>query len=145
MRKLLLAALILLVTGCSATNPLAELTDGPCTTDQKNLVIEHIAGQVDAIAAKDWTLAYSFAAPTFQSAVDIDLFTLLISEQYKLLINNEGYSFGNCKILNSLLVQQITVSGTRDNIRMSYRLSVEDEKLGVVSAEITGVSEDIST
>ncbi len=42
-------------------------------------------------------------------------------------------------------MQKITVVGLNDDFRMTYRLSVEDQKLGVVAAAVTDVSEDIST
>jgi hypothetical protein len=37
------------------------------------------------------------------------------------------------------------VVGLNDDFRMTYRLSVEDQKLGVVVAAVTEISEDIAT
>ena len=54
-------------------------------------------------------------------------------------------SFDSCEIENERLVQKITVVGLNDDFRMTYRLSVEDQKLGVVAAAVTEISEDIST
>ena len=142
MRKVLPVVMLLLLSGCSSAPPLSQLADGPCTTVQKNLVTDHIAGQVDAIADKDWTVAYSFAAPSFQETVDFDLFTQIISQQYSFLITNEGYDFGSCKIKNSQLVQELTVLESSGNFLMSYLLTVEDQKLGVFSAELTELSTD---
>ena len=72
-------------------------------------------------------------------------FTQIISEQYVLLITNKGYTFDSCEIENERLVQKITVVGSNDDFRMTYRLSVEDQKLGVVAAAVTDVSEDVAT
>jgi hypothetical protein len=121
------------------------LPDGKCSQSQQLLVKEHISGQIDAIADKNWQRAYTFAAKSFQERIDLDRFTEIISQQYVLLITNKGYTFDNCEIENEQLVQRITVVGLNDDFRMTYRLSVEDQKLGVVVAAVTEISEDIAT
>jgi hypothetical protein len=119
--------------------------DGSCSSSQQLLVKDHISGQIDAIADQNWQKAYSFAAKSFQEAIDLDRFTEIISQQYVLLITNKGYTFDSCAIENERLVQKITVVGSNDDFRMTYRLSVEDQKLGVVAAAVTDVSEDVAT
>ena len=119
--------------------------DGSCSSSQQLLVKDHISGQIDAIADQNWQKAYSFAAKSFQETIDLDRFTEIISQQYVLLITNKGYTFDSCEIENERLVQKITVVGLNDDFRMTYRLSVEDQKLGVVAAAVTDVSEDIAT
>ena len=69
----------------------------------------------------------------------------IISEQYVLLITNKGYTFDSCEIVGEQLVQKITVSGAKDDFRMTYRLTFEEERLGVVAAAVTQVSEDLAT
>ncbi len=42
-------------------------------------------------------------------------------------------------------MQKITVSGAKDDFRMTYRLTFEEERLGVVAAAVTQISEDVAT
>jgi hypothetical protein len=145
MKGYLLVISTLLLSSCGKASPLAQLPEGSCSQSQQVLVKDHISGQIDAIADQNWQRAYSFAAKSFQEMIDLERFTQIISEQYVLLITNQGYTFDSCEIENERLVQKITVVGLNDDFRMTYRLSVEDQKLGVVAAAVTDVSEDIST
>ena len=145
MKGYLLVIGALLLSSCGEASPLAQLPEGSCSQSQQVLVKDHISGQIDAIADQNWQRAYSFAAKSFQEMIDLERFTQIISEQYVLLITNKGYTFDSCEIENERLVQKITVVGLNDDFRMTYRLSVEDEKLGVIAAAVTDVSEDIST
>jgi hypothetical protein len=145
MKAALALTLLLLLSGCASSPALSNLMDGSCSPSQQLLAKDHISGQIDAIADQNWQKAYSFAAKSFQEMIDLERFTQIISEQYVLLITNQGYTFDSCEIENERLVQKITVVGLNDDFRMTYRLSVEDEKLGVVAAAVTDVSEDIST
>jgi hypothetical protein len=145
MKGYLLVISTLLLSSCGKASPLAQLPEGSCSQSQQVLVKDHISGQIDAIADQNWQRAYSFAAKSFQEMIDLERFTQIISEQYVLLITNKGYTFDSCEIENERLVQKITVVGLNDDFRMTYRLSVEDQKLGVVAAAVTDVSEDIST
>jgi len=145
MKAALALTLLLLLSGCASSPALSNLMDGSCSPSQQLLAKDHISGQIDAIADQNWQKAYSFAAKSFQETIDLERFTQIISEQYVLLITNKGYTFDSCEIENEQLVQKITVVGLNDDFRMTYRLSVEDQKLGVVAAAVTDVSEDIST
>ena len=145
MKGYLLVIAALLLSSCGNPTPLAQLPDGKCSQSHQLLAKDHISGQIDAIADQNWQKAYSFAAKSFQETIDLDRFTKIISQQYVLLITNKGYTFDSCEIENERLVQKITVVGSNDDFRMTYRLSVEDQKLGVVAAAVTDVSEDIST
>ena len=145
MKAALALTLLLLLSGCASSPALSNLMDGSCSPSQQLLAKDHISGQIDAIADQNWQKAYSFAAKSFQETIDLERFTQIISEQYVLLITNKGYTFDSCEIENERLVQKITVVGLNDDFRMTYRLSVEDQKLGVVAAAVTEVSEDIST
>ena len=145
MKAVLALTLLLLLSGCASSPALSNLMDGSCSPSQQLLAKDHISGQIDAIADQNWQKAYSFAAKSFQETIDLDRFTEIISQQYVLLITNKGYTFDSCSIENERLVQKITVVGLNDDFRMTYRLSVEDQKLGVVAAAVTDVSEDIST
>ena len=145
MKAVLALTLLLLLSGCASSPALSNLMDGSCSPSQQLLAKDHISGQIDAIADQNWQKAYTFAAKSFQETIDLDRFTEIISQQYVLLITNKGYTFDSCSIENERLVQKITVVGLNDDFRMTYRLSVEDQKLGVVAAAVTDVSEDIST
>jgi len=145
MKAALALTLLLLLSGCASSPALSNLMDGSCSPSQQLLAKDHISGQIDAIADQNWQKAYSFAAKSFQETIDLERFTQIISEQYVLLITNKGYTFDSCEIENERLVQKITVVGLNDDFRMTYRLSVEDQKLGVVAAAVTEISEDIAT
>ena len=145
MKGYLLVIAALLLSSCGNPTPLAQLLDGQCSQSQQLLIKDHISGQIDAIADQNYQKAYSFAAKSFQEVVSLERFTQIISEQYVLLITNKGYTFDSCEIENERLVQKITVVGLDDDFRMTYRLSVEDKKLGVVAAAVTEVSEDVAT
>ena len=145
MKAALALTLLLLLSGCASSPALSNLMDGSCSPSQQLLAKDHISGQIDAIADQNWQKAYTFAAKSFQETIDLDRFTEIISQQYVLLITNKGYTFDSCSIENERLVQKITVVGLNNDFRMTYRLSVEDKKLGVVAAAVTEVSEDIST
>jgi hypothetical protein len=135
----------LLLSGCANTSPLSQLSEGDCTKSQQLLIKDHVSGQIDAIADQNWQKAYSFAAKSFQESIGLERFTQIISEQYVLLITNKGYTFDSCEIVGEQLVQKITVSGVKDDFRMTYRLTFEEERLGVVAAAVTQVSEDLAT
>ena len=135
----------LLLSGCANTSPLSQLSEGDCTKSQQLLIKDHVSGQIDAIADQNWQKAYSFAAKPFQESIGLERFTQIISEQYVLLITNKGYTFDSCEIVGEQLVQKITVSGAKDDFRMTYRLTFEEERLGVVAAAVTQVSEDLAT
>ena len=135
----------LLLSGCAKSSPLASLSEGDCTTSQQLLIKDHVSGQIDAIADQNWEKAYSFAAKSFQESIGLERFTQIISEQYVLLITNKGYTFDSCEMVGAQLVQKITVNGAKDDFRMTYRLTFEEQRLGVVAAAVTQVSEDLAT
>ena len=145
MKGYLLVISALLLSSCGNPNPLALLPDGKCSQSQQLLVKDHISGQIDAIADKNWQRAYTFAAKSFQERIDLDRFTEIISQQYVLLITNKGYTFDSCEVVGAQLVQKITVNGAKDDFRMTYRLTFEGQRLGVVAAAVTQVSEDLAT
>ena len=145
MKAALALTLLLLLSGCASSPALSNLMDGSCSPSQQLLAKDHISGQIDAIADQNWQKAYSFAAKSFQETIDLERFTQIISEQYVLLITNKGYTFDSCEVVGAQLVQKITVSGAKDDFRMTYRLTFEEQRLGVVAAAVTQVSEDLAT
>ena len=135
----------LLLSGCAKSSPLAQLSDGDCTKSQQLLIKDHVSGQIDAIADQNWEKAYSFAAKSFQESIALERFNQIISEKYVLLITNKGYTFDSCEVVGAQLVQKITVNGAKDDFRMTYRLTFDEQRLGVVAAAVTQVSEDLAT
>ena len=127
------------LAGCAQKPAFEELADGPCTGAQSKLIEEHISGQIDALAKKDWEAAYSFASADFQAAVGIDEFTFIIGAQYAMLVENQGYKFDSCAIANSAIKQEVSVTSDDEVFNLTYRLSVVEAKLGVESAAVSTV------
>ena len=130
--------MVFLLSSCSQKAAFEELADGGCSSEQKKLVEAHISSQIDAIAKKDWKLAYSYASPGFRSGVEIDQFTFIIGTQYAMLVENEGYEFSACTIANEKITQRIAVTSNAEITNLTYILSVEKEVLGVDSATASG-------
>jgi hypothetical protein len=145
MQKIIAAcASVLLLVGCSQESALANLADGNCTGAVADSVNKHISGQIDALADKDWDLAYSFASENFQSGVSIEDFTLIIDTQYPMLIENKGYEFSDCTVTDSSITQEVGVTSGEQVFSLTYSLSVNDSTLGVESAVITKVASQVA-
>ena len=125
--------MVLLLSGCSQKAAFEELSDGACTDAQGQLVEAHISSQIDAIAKKDWESAYSFASESFRSLVKLDQFILVIDTQYRMLVENQGYVFGGCTIVNSQVIQQVEVKAKSGLSNLTYTLSLKELTLGVES------------
>ena len=135
MRRIVaICAMVLLLSSCSQKAAFEELADGGCSSEQAKLVQAHISSQIDALAKKDWKLAYSYASPGFRSGVGIDQFTFIIGTQYAMLVENEGYEFSACTIADEKITQRIAVTSNAEITNLTYILSVEKEVLGVDSA-----------
>jgi len=138
MRRLIaLCVMVLLLSSCSQKAAFEELADGACSSEQAQLVDAHISAQIDAMAKDDWELAYSLASPDFRSGVDIDQFIFIITTQYGMLLDNQGYAFNACTIANKKITQDVAVSSNSQVFNLSYSLSVDGEVLGVDSSSTT--------
>jgi hypothetical protein len=133
-RGFAICVIAILLSGCSQQAAFENLADGPCTSAQAKLVNQHISGQIDALAKKDWELAFSFASPDFQKNVGIDQFTLIIGTQYLMLVENQGYSFNKCAIAGKAIMQEVEVTSGTEIFNLTYSLSVSGSTLGVESA-----------
>ncbi len=138
-RAFALFVIAVTLTGCAQKPAFEELADGPCTSAQSKLIEKHISGQIDALAKKDWKAAYSFASPDFQAAVGVEEFAFIIGAQYAMLVENQGYKFDTCAIANSSIKQEVSVTSGDEVFNLTYRLSVDEAKLGVESAEVSKV------
>jgi hypothetical protein len=125
------------LVGCAQKPTFEELADGPCTGAQSKLIEQHISGQIDSLAKKDWETAYSFASTDFQAAVGVDEFAFIIGAQYAMLVENQGYKFERCAIANNTIKQVVSVTSGDEVFNVTYRLSVVKAKLGVESAELS--------
>ena len=135
MRRLFAGFLVaVLATGCSQKAAFENLADGPCTSAQAKLIDQHISGQIDALAKKDWKLAFSYASPDFQKNVGIEQFTFIIGTQYVMLIENQGYRFNKCAIAGKAIMQEVEVTSGKQISNLTYSLSLNGSSLGVESA-----------
>jgi uncharacterized lipoprotein YajG len=145
-KKLITTCLALvLLSACSTSSPFKSLTAGPCSSEQKQLVDDHISSQISAISKQDWPLAYSFAAKSFQDSIDLTSFEVIITDSYSFLIDNQGITFGGCEIKEDKIFQEVTVNSSNGKIDLSYRLSTVDEKLGVEAANLAEQSTALTT
>jgi hypothetical protein len=138
-----IAALIL--SGCSQKAAFEELSDGSCSDEQAQLVQGHISAQIDAIANEEWESAYSFASSSFRSSVELDQFVFIIGTQYGMLIENQGYLFSECTILNKQISQKVGVKGEGELTNLTYTLSVNESVLGVESALVGETDTQLET
>ena len=125
--------MVLMLSGCAQKAAFEELSDGVCTRAQGQLVEAHISAQIDAIAKENWESAYTFASESFRSLVELDQFIFVIGSQYKMLIENQGYEFGECSIVNSQVTQQVAIKDESGLTNLTYTLSVKELTLGVES------------
>ena len=131
--------MVLMLSGCAQKAAFEELPNGACTNAQGQLVEAHISAQIEAIAKEDWESAYSFASESFRSLVELDQFIFVIGSQYEMLIENQGYVFSKCAIVNSEVTQQIEVKDENGQTNLTYTLSVKELILGVESVLIGSV------
>jgi hypothetical protein len=121
-----------------------KLSEGTCTSQQKQQVTDHILGQIKALAAGNFKGAYMYAAKSFQENVDLEQFSLIISNQYQMLMSYKDITFGQCLVEQQNLVQDVDVVSRDGNFTLSYQLSFEDNKLGVLGAIIKSKSSDLN-
>jgi hypothetical protein len=143
-RSLFVALLLLSLTGCSGQSGFKALEDGPCDKGQSKQVSEHVSSQLQAMADEDWMKAYSYAAPSFQKVITVEDFQLIIEGDYSVLISNQGYSFGNCTISGEEISQLVNIELPNSSSSITYVLSVEEEKIGIVAARFS-TPEDIQS
>jgi len=139
-----LLTLSLLLSACSNPSPFTKLSDGTCSRQQKEQVADHISGQIKALAAANFEGAYKYAAKSFQQNVDLEQFSLIISNQYQMLMTYQNYTFGDCLVEQETLVQDVDVVSKNGNFTLSYQLSFEEDKLGVLGAIIKSTSSDLN-
>ncbi len=131
----ILTALIFFLTSC-AGNDLAfeEIKDGLCSQKQEQLIEKHISGQINALSDQNWKKAYGFAAPSFQEVVSIQRFEEIIQNEYEMIINNDGFKFTACNIAENKFNQVVLIKSRGEEFKLLYRLTFENDRLGVEAA-----------
>jgi len=144
-RQLVIAISLLLLTACSRQSESTQSELGPCSSDQKVVVSDHISGQISAIEKLDFKKAYTYAAKSFQESVSLAQFESVVTRQYQMLITNNGYNFTECLAEEGYVIQSVRVATNSGEIDLSYRLTLIDKRLGVVAVTIKPASLDLNT
>jgi len=150
--KLVIGLLVALssLTACAQTSTVEEssafeeLADGSCNSEESRLVQEHISGQITALSKEDWEKAYSYASPGFQETVGLDQFIFVITSQYQMLITNESVMYGSCDIAKKEITQEVIVISENESYKLTYSLSLSNEKLGIESASVRFSEPEVS-
>ncbi len=145
MRILTLIATLLLISGCASGDQELKASTGPCNSDQKVVVSDHISSQIDAIEKLDFKKAYTYAAQSFQDSVSLAQFESVVTRQYQMLITNNGYSFTDCVAEAGYYIQSVRVKSNSGEIDLTYRLTLIDKRLGVVAVTVKPSSLDLNT
>ena len=145
MRILTLIATLLLISGCASGDQEETASIGPCNSDQRVVVSDHISSQIDAIEQLDFKKAYTYAAQSFQDSVSLAQFESVVTRQYQMLITNNGYSFTDCVAEAGYYIQSVRVKTNSGEIDLTYRLTLIDKRLGVVAVTVKPSSLDLNT
>lgn len=145
MRILTLIATLLLISGCASGDQEETASIGPCNSDQRVVVSDHISSQIDAIEKLDFKKAYTYAAQSFQDSVSLAQFESVVTRQYQMLITNNGYSFTDCVAEAGYYIQSVRVKANSGEIDLTYRLTLIDKRLGVVAVTVKPSSLDLNT
>ncbi len=145
MRILTLIATLLLISGCASGDQEETASIGPCNSDQRVVVSDHISSQIDAIEKLDFKKAYTYAAQSFQDSVSLAQFESVVTRQYQMLITNNGYSFTDCVAEAGYYIQSVRVKTNSGEIDLTYRLTLIDKRLGVVAVTVKPSSLDLNT
>ena len=145
MKVVAIFAALLLLGGCASDSKQVQAELGPCSSDQKVVVSDHISGQISAIEKLDFKKAYTYAAQSFQDSVSLAQFESVVTRQYQMLITNNGYSFTECLVETGYYIQSVSVATNSGEIDLTYRLTLIDKRLGVVAVTVKPSSLDLNT
>jgi hypothetical protein len=146
MRKVALVGLLVVsLTACSSKGNFESLADGPCTTEQRIAITGHISSQLQAFANEDWKKAFSYSSPSFQGTFTLEDFTTIITNDYSVLVSNQGYDFGECSISNEEILQAVEIELPNSTADITYQLSVENTKLGIIAARFSNPEDVLAT
>lgn len=135
----------LLLVGCSSSSTSNKATtNSKCDDEQKISVTDHISSQITAFEQKNWDAAYSYASNSFQKNINIGDFQAIIMNQYPFLVNNSGYTFGNCTTNADGTFQNITITSKSQTYELIYNLILEDGELGIFAARVLSAVENVA-
>ena len=130
----LLAVATLIAVAASQFSAQAYEKVNLCTAKEKTAVQSHITKQINAISKSDWRRAYNLSAESFRKVVSLESFTSTVKSQYKFLIFSDGFGFGTCEKAKASLNQIVTIDYRGTKRTLSFDLTTEKGRLGVVSA-----------
>jgi len=145
MRILVFITTLLLVSGCASSDQEVKVSIGPCNSDEKVLISDHISSQISALEKLDFEKAYTYASEDFQKSLTLEQFESVIARQYQMLISNDSYSFSDCQSEKDYFIQDVIVQSLSGKTVLRYRLSLVDKRLGVESAVVRAETMDLST
>lgn len=145
MRILFFITTLLLVSGCASSDQEVKVSIGPCNSDEKVLISDHISSQISALEKLDFEKAYTYASEDFQKSLTLEQFESVIARQYQMLISNDSYSFSDCQSEKDYFIQDVIVQSLSGKTVLRYRLSLVDKRLGVESAVVRAETMDLST
>ena len=145
MRILVFITTLLLVSGCASSEQAETASIGPCNSDEKVLISDHISSQISALEKLDFEKAYTYASEDFQKSLTLEQFESVIARQYQMLISNDSYSFSDCQSEKDYFIQDVIVQSLSGKTVLRYRLSLVDKRLGVESAVVRAETMDLST
>lgn len=145
MRILVFITTLLLVSGCASSEQAETASIGPCNSDEKVLISDHISSQISALEKLDFEKAYTYASEDFQKSLTLEQFESVIARQYQMLISNEEYTFTDCQSEKDYFIQDVIVQSLSGKTVLRYRLSLVDKRLGVESAVVRAETMDLST
>ena len=145
MRILFFITTLLLVSGCASSDQEVKVSIGPCNSDEKVLISDHISSQISALEKLDFEKAYTYASEDFQKSLTLEQFESVIARQYQMLISNEEYSFTDCQSEKDYFIQDVIVQSLSGKTVLRYRLSLGNKRLGVEAAVVRAETMDRST
>jgi len=145
MRILVFITTLLLVSGCASSDQEVKVSIGPCNSDEKVLISDHISSQISALEKLDFEKAYTYASEDFQKSLTLEQFESVIARQYQMLISNDSYSFSDCQSEKDYFIQDVIVQSLSGKTVLRYRLSLVNKRLGVESAVVRAETMDLST
>jgi hypothetical protein len=143
-RFTVLILLLLSLTACSSNQAFELLSDGQCSVTQKSEITSNISSQLQAFAKENWEGAYSYSSESFRQTFSVRDFTAIITDDYSVLVSNQGYSFGLCSISNREIFQAVEIDLPNSSVSIIYQLTVEKKKLGIVAARFSSPEDSLN-
>ena len=124
-----------------------EMSLQPCGDQDKGAIDQAIASQVQALANRDYDAAYSFASPSFQAGVSLEMFTDIIRVSYTPLLSATNARSGSCEAnatnsLATILVRFDTATDPTYTLR--YVMELVEGQWRISGANQEAVSDSVA-